>query len=68
MVGCWGLRPPSTCTSLLKHLSTEISQAKQRMQIYSDPATAQCVESEKSVARAEKNQFLIKMKGIMLFG
>lgn len=62
---CWGLWPPFTCTLLLKHPTTQISQAKQCRQIYTDPATAERVKPEKSAA--EKIQFLIKMKGMMLF-
>lgn len=64
---CWGLWPPLACALLPKHPTTQISQAKQCRQIYTDPAAAERVKSEKSVARAEKIQFSIKMKGMMLF-
>lgn len=64
---CWALWPPLTCTLLLKHPTTQISQAKQHRQIYGHLAAAKCVKSENSVARAEKIQFLTKMKGMMLF-
>lgn len=66
-MGCAGVCD-TTRTLLLKRLTTQISQVKQHRHIYIDPAAAEHVKSEKPVARAEKIQFLMKVKGMMLFG
>lgn len=51
---CWGLWAPLTCTLLLKHPNTQISQAKQSRQIYANPAAAEHRDYGKSAILDKK--------------